>query len=107
MAKSGWDSLMGLSPPTRGSPLRHIDQPVYLGSIPAHAGEPCTVRWWTRVTRVYPRPRGGAAKSDGHCPSLFGLSPPTRGSRIRRFRQRHLDGSIPAHAGEPVRRQAG
>ena len=34
--------------------------------------------------------------------SVTGLSPPTRGSPLSRYRRRPEDGSIPAHAGEPI-----
>ena len=51
---------------------------------------------------VYPRPRGGTGRGTATSSALPGLSPPTRGNRIReRNAQRNL-GSIPAHAGEPV-----
>ena len=76
------------------------------GSIPAHAGKPAAARAALEIIGVYPRPRGEAivvARDPGH---LEGLSPPTRGSRPRRTPARESRGSIPAHAGKPVRGRA-
>ena len=50
----------GLSPPTRGSPLRWRVSRTFPRSIPAHAGEPRTSARTGRRPGVYPRPRGGA-----------------------------------------------
>ena len=115
-------SVSGLSPPTRGSPLRCRDGGVVHGSIPAHAGEPartssrpatsdCGLSPPTRGSHLgHPRPRGGAfdhriahaGEPEGR--AWVGLSPPTRGSPIRAQggKHRRRAGSIPAHAGEPV-----
>ena len=71
-------------------------------SIPAHAGEPWSIRLRPLDGAVYPRPRGGTAAIFLRSFAAPGLSPPTRGNRgdflalVRRAR------SIPAHAGEPV-----
>ena len=72
-------------------------------SIPAHAGEPRTRRGPSRVRRVYPRARGGAATQHTFVPGNMGLSPRTRGSHFLRVTQDRVHGSIPAHAGEPSR----
>ena len=92
----------GLSPRTRGSPgsIRKTDR--HEGSIPAHAGEPVTTsrRAWMRT--VYPRARGGARIRSGEDRAGPGLSPRTRGSRVRLHRRPRRGGSIPAHAGEPL-----
>ena len=95
------DFPAGLSPPTRGSRLRHGVRRSPYGSIPAHAGEPVNASCRTSPLRVYPRPRGGAACPRRHYLRYEGLSPPTRGSRIRTAGTRIRPGSIPAHAGEP------
>ena len=50
----------GLSPPTRGSPRQASTRLRPSRSIPAHAGEPCGRSRTFMMTRVYPRPRGGA-----------------------------------------------
>ena len=79
--------ILGLSPPTRGSPHEDDQGQALGGSIPAHAG--------------------GA--NDGFRYELdpVGLSPPTRGSRLRVGRGRAGVGSIPAHAGEPPSSSSG
>ena len=115
---------LGLSPPTRGSQMGRERLEGDLRFIPAHAGEPCSVRWRSIPSRVYPRPRGGAR--DFHFSPLFfrglspptrgarsykshaspsrGLSPPTRGSHVAEDEPGSHAGSIPAHAGEPAHR---
>ena len=75
-------------------------------SIPAHAGEPasgCRCAW--RPT-VYPRPRGGTGFGVAHCDRGYGLSPPTRGNLWKALISFSRRGSIPAHAGEPLEKQA-
>ena len=51
--------------------------------------------------RVYPRPRGGAEFDDLKTAVIYGLSPPTRGSRCPTLIEMGRPRSIPAHAGEP------
>ena len=71
----------GLSPPTRGNRGFLGDFLGYLGSIPAHAGEPgWTAAGWT-AAGVYPRPRGGTRGCARLPRCARGLSPPTRGNR--------------------------
>ena len=70
----------GLSPPTRGSPHRVTVSGNRRRSIPAHAGEPSMRRPSSEMSRVYPRPRGGAHLERSSGLRLDGLSPPTRGS---------------------------
>ena len=48
----------GLSPPTRGNPLRWSTDGQSIGSIPAHAGKPAASFTDHALRRVYPRPRG-------------------------------------------------
>ena len=74
---------------------------VAVRSIPAHAGEPAQPMLSLLRITVYPRPRGGTKSRPRCAPSLWGLSPPTRGNRLV-FAPLPLSwGSIPAHAGEP------
>ena len=88
-----WSGGAGLSPPTRGSRHRAAEHrglaPVLRRVYPRPRGGagPTAVRPTGCPTGVYPRPRGGAAVSQA-------------GVRLRRPR------SIPAHAGEPVDRDA-
>ena len=71
------------------------------GSIPAHAGEPARPVAVRYVGAVYPRPRGGTHAGVVAFDSDKGLSPPTRGNRRMLALIALVDGSIPAHAGEP------
>ena len=92
----------GLSPPTRGNPVRPRRLAQQKGSIPAHAGEPSGAYRPVRIAPVYPRPRGGTRAPKPKAVIPAGLSPPTRGNprpapRLPRSRR-----SIPAHAGEPA-----
>ena len=97
-------ATLGLSPPTRGNLRRRSARRQINGSIPAHAGEPGCHASAPCCERVYPRPRGGTADFAPSVPSPSGLSPPTRGNRIRIGFPRDLWRSIPAHAGEPIGR---
>ena len=56
-------SLRGLSPPTRGNPLRRSLSDPSERSIPAHAGEPRQRQRRARIHAVYPRPRGGTSQT--------------------------------------------
>ncbi len=93
---------MGPSPLTRGSLDRRLTDTARTGSIPAHAGQPCTCAWTPAPAWVHPRSRG-AAKLRRHCARRTnGPSPLTRGSRGRLSSQAGGRGSIPAHAGQPT-----
>ena len=91
----------GLSPPTRGNRLESKCYVNYARSIPAHAGEPLSVRLEESPRQVYPRPRGGTDSDSRRARTGGGLSPPTRGNHAMRCFYRYGPGSIPAHAGEP------
>ena len=92
----------GLSPPTRGNLGGIPSGGGEEGSIPAHAGEPIERSSERFATGVYPRPRGGTRRRQRGSAKPRGLSPPTRGNRLRRLVYQRQLGSIPAHAGEPV-----
>ena len=94
----------GLSPRVRGSldDVAHRQQ--YPGSIPACAGEPWARPGSPRRPGVYPRVCGGAAEEHADHGSRPGLSPRVRGSRSRQRRRHYRRGSIPACAGEPVKK---
>ena len=94
----------GLSPPTRGNPSIVAHRSSRPRSIPAHAGEPLEFGYRVYRKRVYPRPRGGTTSVPDVSSALLGLSPPTRGNRPPSRPRLRRDGSIPAHAGEPVPR---
>ena len=91
----------GLSPPTRGNPERLAYRAASGGSIPAHAGEPCTPRSILSCGGVYPRPRGGTVHQVEQVLDFQGLSPPTRGNLPPDIVAPVAVRSIPAHAGEP------
>ena len=91
----------GLSPPTRGSRQASAGDNRWSRSIPAHAGKPSTAPAPGSAGRVYPRPRGEAARSHGGGHPMSGLSPPTRGSRRADPALVGQQRSIPAHAGKP------
>ena len=91
----------GLSPRMRGNRFVdrfHVMRP---GSIPAHAGEP----FWEWVASwailVYPRACGGTVLLHVASPADYGLSPRMRGNLAPALVAFGLEGSIPAHAGEP------
>ena len=94
----------GLSPRVRGN--RHARQcdgePVR--SIPACAGEPSVFVWWLSVCRVYPRVCGGTHIRFHRQQRRLGLSPRVRGNRLAVLVVVASKGSIPACAGEPMRR---
>ena len=94
-------TLQGLSPPTRGSLSLPLSLRPSRRSIPAHAGEPTPETLMSGSKKVYPRPRGGAFSTPGQTPLVWGLSPPTRGSRNFLAGLLGWKRSIPAHAGEP------
>ena len=96
----------GPSPLTRGSRAgcRH-GQPAR-GSIPAHAGQPVAQPDPQQRFGVHPRSRGAATVVRCNSAPRSGPSPLTRGSRRTRRPWRSRTGSIPAHAGQPPRRQA-
>ena len=96
------NSLRGLSPPTRGNlPVLAVRQHA-VGSIPAHAGEPCYSQDYFPKYKVYPRPRGGTYWFPQAVLNQKGLSPPTRGNRATVRTIFPSIRSIPAHAGEPI-----
>ena len=93
----------GLSPRTRGSPLRPRRRQDPRGSIPANAGKPVSHEASSLGGGVYPRERGEALGGGNRSHCGGGLSPRTRGSLTSRRRLVPQSGSIPANAGKPRR----
>ena len=91
----------GLSPPTRGIPMRAAIVRAHIGSIPAYAGDPAAGWSASQVRQVYPRLRGGSLRGDDADKPVHGLSPPTRGIPPPEEREPVTLGSIPAYAGDP------
>ena len=94
--------IIGLSPPTRGiqSPTPH--RRACPRSIPAYAGDPHYGKRRTSLAGVYPRLRGGSARSPLYNRAQGGLSPPTRGIRACASLRGRAPRSIPAYAGDPT-----
>ena len=91
----------GPSPRARGSPADEARARDLAGSIPAGAGEPGGRAGGSRLARVHPRGRGGAACDQRAREARTGPSPRARGSPAEWMDARLLWGSIPAGAGEP------
>ena len=91
----------GLSPRMRGNPRKSRSSARPARTIPAHAGEPILMNQENKSTRDYPRACGGTIPGSPIHSSTLGLSPRMRGNLYRLDDQRQLDGTIPAHAGEP------
>ena len=97
--------VSGLSPRVRGNPLYEIVLRCGERSIPACAGEPSTLATSADSIWVYPRVCGGTAFFGSLLQHAHGLSPRVRGNRGHEVRIGRRRGSIPACAGEPIRRQ--
>ena len=96
----------GLSPRVRGNQNIAVSTPEIERSIPACAGEPRLVRSSPAVLGVYPRVCGGTAATGYAGPTRMGLSPRVRGNPLRKAPAIGERRSIPACAGEPLRRCA-
>ena len=92
----------GLSPRMRGNHIAGDVQIAFVGSIPAHAGEPSSQREASRISGVYPRACGGTCLLITMSTLPTGLSPRMRGNHSPVAMGRMSMGSIPAHAGEPT-----
>ena len=98
-----WRSIIGSSPPTRGTPSVGSKYWRCARFIPAHAGNTRDSDMRLARAAVHPRPRGEHVRYLMRVFYLCGSSPPTRGTRgscsllpsTRRF--------IPAHAGNTAR----
>ena len=95
----------GLSPRVRGNPSCATTTPVISRSIPACAGEPSAGQSWRQSSGVYPRVCGGTLPKFKHCIVVLGLSPRVRGNPLPARPYVCQSGSIPACAGEPIRRR--
>ena len=75
------NSMVGLSPRTRGNPGRPRFSVGATGPIPANAGEPARVARAPGSRGAYPRERGGTRTRCSSSRTSRGLSPRTRGNR--------------------------
>ena len=99
---SGSVGRAGLSPRVRGNHPCSAGPPLSERSIPACAGEPSVAIMRALYVQVYPRVCGGTHRLGDAGGLGMGLSPRVRGNRLLVNRQRVVQGSIPACAGEPV-----
>ena len=104
VSMAGYDSVTGLSPRERGNRLQERRDQVGGRSIPARAGEPIGFYWRRSLRAVYPRASGGTTQSAVALSNPMGLSPRERGNHPRRHARGCRGGSIPARAGEPLKK---
>ena len=97
----GVSAYDGLSPRVRGNPSAVCDGAVFVGSIPASAGEPAASATPSLPRTVYPRECGGTAEGALDDALDMGLSPRVRGNLAFWRDKPTPTGSIPASAGEP------
>ena len=95
-------SITGLSPRVRGNLPGPLHKVVYIGSIPACAGEPSMKRNCRHLRTVYPRVCGGTIPRPVPSVGVQGLSPRVRGNLCLDGANLLYNRSIPACAGEPL-----
>ncbi len=91
----------GLSPRRRGNPELATKEEIWIGPIPAQAGEPQAPSRSPPSRRAYPRAGGGTASGWIVPADRPGLSPRRRGNPIPCSQSTDSSGPIPAQAGEP------
>ena len=94
----------GLSPLVRGNPPSAAERARPGGTIPARAGEPPAPPRRRRPGRDYPRSCGGTPRGAASREEVAGLSPLVRGNPRIYSQPLESRGTIPARAGEPLRR---
>ena len=97
-------AMQSLSPRVRGNRIVRFLYHHCRGSIPAGAGDPSSARSRITCERVYPRGCGGTLGAETLQRGCVGLSPRVRGNQGEKRLARHIAGSIPAGAGEPLSR---
>ena len=100
------DIATGSIPRVRGNQTGAGIQGAHQRSIPACAGEPRSGILWQQRPLVYPRVCGGTLPVLWECRICRGLSPRVRGNRLPDGTRWTQGGSIPACAGEPLRRSS-
>ena len=93
------NGMAGSSPPTRGT---LPDGGVTISGtrfIPAHAGNTTAAPYSSFCSSVHPRPRGEHGSIPAGVSYKNGSSPPTRGTRHRKYPHGCRSRFIPAHAG--------
>jgi len=94
-------AVQGLSPRVRGNRFDYSRSFLRLGSIPACAGEPLSLKLGSFLHKVYPRVCGGTRISGRLFYFCVGLSPRVRGNPSASWSKLWPRWSIPACAGEP------
>ena len=92
---------VGSIPARAGEPADARDARLIGGSIPARAGEPAQALSRPGPYAVYPRACGGTFFRAESALGVLGLSPRVRGNRLVNQPLHRSPGSIPARAGEP------
>ena len=97
------NSMVGSSPPARGTLVEFLFCQEWIRFIPARAGNTCGQRRRSLWSPVHPRPRGEHAGNHSPCFVSAGSSPPARGTHgmvtVTQRRKRF----IPARAGNTKR----
>ena len=97
----GGRRVEGLSPLARGNQILRHCWTLWLGPIPARAGQPRPCRIRRPWCWAYPRSRGATFASVGGMDKMKGLSPLARGNQGRCMGRPAYQGPIPARAGQP------
>ena len=95
--------LRGLSPRMRGNLASDLSKAALPGSIPTHAGKPWRISVLGLLGRVYPHACGETQFKSYQGTREVGLSPRMRGNLFAQHDRCGDLGSIPTHAGKPVR----
>ena len=91
----------GLSPYTRGNLRPACFTSTKRGSIPVHTGKPIPSEAGNCDLWVYPRTHGETLRRSLRRKASMGLSPYTRGNRVRLVHPARPKRSIPVHTGKP------
>ena len=92
---------LGLSPLARGNRVHEHGGAVFVGPIPARAGQPPSPSSCSPATRAYPRSRGATHPFGCWLCPFEGLSPLARGNHRQSRLHAGWRGPIPARAGQP------
>ena len=99
---AGAVDCLGLSPRVRGNLRLLLLQALWLGPIPACAGQPLFLCASLGLSRAYPRVCGATSSSPTAIWKVKGLSPRVRGNLLARPHRCAMLGPIPACAGQPA-----
>ena len=103
---AGAVDCLGLSPRVRGNLRLLLLQALWLGPIPACAGQPLFLCASLGLSRAYPRVCGATVFELSTLAYQDGLSPRVRGNLARFVHAPYQFGPIPACAGQPTKARA-